>query len=172
MAVACPVAVCPVEIAPADVDRREVRGHCPLHPVSELNVLQIAVKFAKIVSAPRKKSLQTTALFLQNHCPQTLLFILGKLLRIPKELFSKSSFGGSKGRAIDAPPWRFPLRSFYRSFSRRLPQKKTATVPGPVCEPIVVPISLISTLPFRCGKAASIIAATAFASSRQAEWEI
>ena len=52
---------------------------------------------------------------------------------------------------------------------RGVPKKKRATVPGPVWLPIVVPMLLISTLPFRCGKRASTSAATALASSMQAD---
>ena len=55
-----------------------------------------------------KKSLQTAALLTQNHCPQTLIFLSGKLLRIPKELFSKSSFGGVRGSAPCTRPLAHP----------------------------------------------------------------
>ena len=40
------------------------------------------------------------------------------------------------------------------------PQKNSATVPGPVWLPIVVPTLFISTLPLRCGNAASTWSAT------------
>ena len=49
------------------------------------------------------------------------------------------------------------------------PQKKSATVPGPECEPIVVPMSKISTLPLSLGKVSSTSSATIFASSMQSE---
>ena len=52
---------------------------------------------------------------------------------------------------------------------RGVPKKKRATVPGPVWLPMVVPMLLISTLPFRWGKRASTSAATALASSMQAD---
>lgn len=54
--------------------------------------------------------------------------------------------------------------------TRGSPQKKRATVPGPVWEPIVVPMGLMTHLPFSLGKRASTAAATAWASSRQADW--
>ncbi len=54
--------------------------------------------------------------------------------------------------------------------TRSPPQKKRATVPGPVWLPMVVPIQLISTLPFSLGNRASTRSATARASSWQADW--
>ena len=80
----------------------------------------------------------------------------------------------------------FPQDSLFPAFSRffslkpRLfsqsflssPQKKRATVPGPVWLPIVVPMSLISTLPFSFGNRSSTRRATSRASSIQADWEI
>lgn len=49
--------------------------------------------------------------------------------------------------------------------TRSFPQKNTATVPGPVWLPMVVPILLIRTLPSSLGKRSSIRSATALASS-------
>ena len=54
----------------------------------------------------------------------------------------------------------------------RLPQKNRATVPGPVCAPIVEPMGKICTFPCICGNFSSTSAATACASSRQSEQEI
>ena len=51
---------------------------------------------------------------------------------------------------------------------RTSPMKNRATVPGPVCEPITVPMSLISTLPASAGKRCSTRSRTRSASSRQA----
>ena len=53
---------------------------------------------------------------------------------------------------------------FYQVLGSAL-QKKRATVPGPVWEPIRLPIQLISTLPLSFGKVSSIKSATARASS-------
>ena len=67
-----------------------------------------------------------------------------------------------------APYGRGPgVRGYYPL--RGAPKKKRATVPGPVWLPMVVPMLLISTLPFRWGKRASTSAATALASSMQAD---
>ena len=73
----------------------------------------------------------------------------------------------------------FPFSRFFslkpRLFSQSFlssPQKKRATVPGPVWLPIVVPMSLISTLPFSFGNRSSTRRATSRASSIQADWEI
>ena len=51
---------------------------------------------------------------------------------------------------------------------RSSPMKKRATVPGPVCEPMTVPMSLICTLPASAGNLASTMSRTASASSRHA----
>ena len=48
---------------------------------------------------------------------------------------------------------------------RSSPKKNSATVPGPVWLPMVVPMELISTFPVRWGKRASTRSATARASS-------
>lgn len=53
-----------------------------------------------------------------------------------------------------------------------LPKKNSATVPGPVCEPITVPMGLISTSPSRLGNAPSTIALSWFASASIIEWQI
>lgn len=53
-------------------------------------------------------------------------------------------------------------------FPRSSPMKKRATVPGPVCEPMTVPMSLICTLPASAGNLASTMSRTASASSRHA----
>ena len=53
-----------------------------------------------------------------------------------------------------------------------VPKKKGATVPGPVCEPITVPMGLISTLPFKEGNASSIIDFRRAASASIIEWLI
>ena len=65
-----------------------------------------------------------------------------------------------------------PCRTRRGQSTRSSPQKNSATVPGPVWLPMVVPMVLISTLPFSLGNFASTMAATAWASSRQADWEI
>ena len=173
------------------------REASPPAPRVQTKWFQVAIKLAKLASAPRgvianfadNLKICKNRLLFSSHCSPPFQikirsansrFVPTKPLSADPIIHFRKAFEDSKGtfpekslwRVQGQSPWRFPLRSFYRSFSRRLPQKKTATVPGPVCEPIVVPISLISTLPFRCGKAASIIAATAFATSRQAEWEI
>ena len=57
-------------------------------------------------------------------------------------------------------------------FSRFLPQKNSATVPGPVWAPMVVPMELMSTFPSSLGNRSSTNRATSRASSRQAELEI
>ena len=62
--------------------------------------------------------------------------------------------------------------SFWRQSTRSLPQKNSATVPGPVWLPMVVPMSLMSTLPFSLGKRCYTSSATARASSMQAELEM
>ena len=59
----------------------------------------------------------------------------------------------------------FRVASQQRQSFRSSPQKKRATVPGPVWLPMVVPMELMSTLPLRWGKAASTRSATARASS-------
>ena len=56
--------------------------------------------------------------------------------------------------------------------TRSLPQKKRATVPGPVCEPMSPPMLLMSTLSLSFGKRSSTSFATASASSRQADMEM
>ena len=53
-------------------------------------------------------------------------------------------------------------------FPRSSPMKKSATVPGPVCEPMTVPMLLICTLPASAGNLASTMSRTASASSRHA----
>ena len=63
------------------------------------------------------------------------------------------------------------VRISYQS-TRSSPQKNSATVPGPVWEPIVVPMLLMTTLPFSFGNFSSTNAATASASGRQADMEI
>ena len=51
-----------------------------------------------------------------------------------------------------------PDRHVRATTSVRLsPTKNNANVPGPVCEPMTVPMLLIITLPLKCGNAASII---------------
>ncbi len=56
--------------------------------------------------------------------------------------------------------------------SRFLPQKNSATVPGPVWLPMTVPMELMSTLPSILGNRPSTRSATARASSIQAELDI
>lgn len=51
---------------------------------------------------------------------------------------------------------------------RSSPMKNSATVPGPVCEPMTVPMLLICTLPASAGNLASTMSRTASASSRHA----
>lgn len=58
----------------------------------------------------------------------------------------------------------YPLVGFNYSVLSS-PQKNSATVPGPVCAPMVVPTWFISTLPLSFGKRASTRSATALASS-------
>lgn len=52
------------------------------------------------------------------------------------------------------------------------PMKNSATVPGPVCEPMTVPMSLMVTLPLRARKRSSTRSRTRSASSRQAPCEM
>ena len=57
-------------------------------------------------------------------------------------------------------------------FSRFFPQKNSATVPGPVWAPMVVPMELTSTLPLSFWNRSSTSRATSLASSGQAELEM
>lgn len=52
------------------------------------------------------------------------------------------------------------------------PKKKTATVPGPQCEAIIVPISHMRISPEIFLKRSSMADFVASASSRQLEWQI
>ena len=73
-------------------------------------------------------------------------------------------------QALTSPP---AVRSSGAAQSfRSSPQKNSATVPGPVWLPMVVPMLLMSTLPFSLGKACSTRSATSRASSSQADWEM
>ena len=59
------------------------------------------------------------------------------------------------------PPGGVPSgRSFFSQSSRFLPQKNSATVPGPVWEPMTVPMSLMSTFPSSLGNRSSTSRAT------------
>ena len=75
------------------------------------------------------------------------------------------------GLAPRRPHPRGPTRHAHlaRPYSpRSSPMKKRATVPGPVCEPMTVPMLLITTLPASAGNLASTMSRTASASSRHA----
>ena len=75
------------------------------------------------------------------------------------------------GKAGFGHRWRsFRIKS--DQWVRSSPQKNSATVPGPVWLPMVVPMLLIITLPLRWGNFSSTRSATARASSIQADMEI
>ena len=74
---------------------------------------------------------------------------------------------------LESPPEKLCYHnSLNYDFFLESPQKKSATVPGPVWEPTTVPTLLIITLPLSFGNFSSTIAATAFASSMQADCEM
>ena len=79
-----------------------------------------------------------------------------KNIRIPADGRKRAARGGPRRRQSFLSP----------------PQKKRATVPGPVWLPMVVPMELMSTLPLRRGKVFSTRSATARASSMQADSEM
>ena len=73
-----------------------------------------------------------------------------------------------KGAA--AEPATAPQALVSGAYTLRWPQKNVATVPGPVCTPMVAPMGKISTLPSSLGKVSSMRRATSCASARHSDW--
>ena len=102
----------------------------------------------------------------KNSAPQSVNYCVTDFRRTPVRLqicslqfalCSTAFFALFSGLAIDGSAGEL-IHPFF-------PQKNNATVPGPVWLPMVVPMLLISTFPFRLGKRSSIRSATARASS-------